>query len=72
MAFDDWEKDSEGKVKVYPLPAYEACVPHGALCGLRVRYFESPNDLIGGRAHHFPWFSRRDGSAVSRRADQVC
>lgn len=54
MAFEDWDKEPDGKVTVYPLVAFETLVPHGVMCGLKIHYLLSPASLISGDTASVP------------------
>jgi hypothetical protein len=76
MNFDDWQKDEEGKVEVFPLVAFETFVPHGVLCGLKVHYLEAPEDLLSGRTSSVPLvispeLARGLAAALNQAADEA-
>ena len=74
MAFEDWEKDGSGNVKTYPLAGYETFRPYGMLCGLRVHYVHSDEQLLAGEVAALPLImtvsqARELASALNRAAD---
>lgn len=76
MAFEDWAKNPDGKVGVFPLVAYETLVPHGTMCGLKLHFLESPSDLLAGKSSSIPLiitpdFARRLASALVDAADEA-
>lgn len=58
MALENWDKSPDGKVVVHPLVAFETVVAHGIMCGLKVHYFASPDDLLAGRSSSVPLLLR--------------
>lgn len=54
MAFEDWEKNPDGTVKVFPLVAFDTFRSFGMLCGLRVHYAEAEADIDTGLAQPLP------------------
>jgi hypothetical protein len=76
MAFDEWEKNEDGKVMVYPLMAYETFVPHGKMCGLKIHYLESPGELLAGKGSSVPLImtpemARLLAAALIKSADEA-
>ena len=74
MAFEDWEKDKEGNVKIYPLSGYDTFRPYGMLCGLRVQYVSSDAQLHAGEFQALPLVmtvaqARDMAAALNRAAD---
>ena len=74
MAFEDWEKNPDGSVKVFPLVAYDTFRPFGMLCGLRVHYPVADADPDPGRPQSLPLImtlqiAREVAQALLRVAD---
>jgi hypothetical protein len=74
MAFEDWDKNADGTVKVCPLLGYESFRPFGMMCGLRLHYSESEAKLAAGEAASVPLImnpaqARELGEALTRLAD---
>lgn len=76
MELEGWARDSDGKVEVYPLVAFETLVVHGVMCALKVHYLESPAELETGEPSSVPLILRPEmarglAAALIRSADQA-
>ena len=74
MAFEDWEKDNSGNIKIYPLSGFETFRPYGMLCGVRIQYVHSDAQLIAGEFEALPLVmtapqARELAQALNRAAD---
>jgi hypothetical protein len=74
MAFEDWEKDSGGNIKICPLSGYETFVPFGMMCGIRVQYVENEGERLSGGGSFLPLVmqpsqAREVAAALNRCAD---
>jgi hypothetical protein len=74
MALDDWDKNPDGTIKVFPLVGYDTFRPYGLLCGLRVQYASSDADIDAGKAQAVPLImtipqARELAQALTRAAD---
>ncbi len=54
MAFEDWEKNPDGNVKVCPLAGWETFIPYGMACGLRLHYVTNEVMLLSGNSEALP------------------
>lgn len=54
MAFEDWDKNPDGSISVYPVLGWDSFVPFGMACGIRVHYAPSPSELAPGSQKHLP------------------
>lgn len=76
MGLDDWIKEDDRSVRVYPLVGYEALVAHGVLCALKIRYLDSPAQMLGGESSSVPLIispelARELGQALIKIADEA-
>lgn len=54
MAFEGWETDENGGIKVFPFTGLETFVPVGTMCGARLAYVTNPAMLASGDRLHLP------------------
>lgn len=54
MAFEDWEKDETGNVKVVPFAGLDTFVPQPMLCGVRIAFATNPDMLASAERLHLP------------------
>lgn len=74
MAFEDWEKNPDGSLKIYPLTGFETFRPLRLLCGLRLQYVQSDAKLLAGEFEALPLVmtvdqARELAQALNRAAD---
>lgn len=71
-----WPKDDDGKAVVFPMVAFEALVPHGALCALLVHFLANPEALVTDKPSSLPLvmtphMARSVAAALIRVADEA-
>lgn len=76
MGLEDWQKNEDGTVHVYPLVAYETLVAHGVMCSLRVHYLETPEQMLAGQTCAVPLIltpsmARQLATALLKSADEA-
>lgn len=54
MAFEGWDKDDQGNVKVNPFTGIDTFVPLRNMCGVRIAYVSNPDMLTSGERLHLP------------------
>jgi len=54
MAYEDWERNPNGDIKLYPMSGFETFRPYGMYCGLRVQYVHSDAQLRAGEFQAVP------------------
>lgn len=76
MAFEDWDKNAEGNITVYPVAGWDSFVPFGMMCGLRVHYVTHPAMLDSEERLYLPLImtvpqARELVEVLTRLADKV-
>ena len=76
MAFEGWETRPDGTIKVCPLTAWETFRPYGMMCGIRVHYADSEQQLLSGEFATLPLImtaaqARELAGVFSRLADKA-
>ena len=76
MAFEDWDKNEEGNINVYPVAGWDSFVPFGMMCGLRVHYVTHPAMLDSEERLYLPLImtvpqARELAGVLTRLADKV-
>ena len=53
-AFAGWAKRQSGELVINPLTGWDAFVPFGMACGLRIHYASSDAELLRGEFQYLP------------------
>lgn len=76
MAFEGWDKDEQGNIKVNPFTGIDTFVPAQGTCGARLAYVNSPAMLAAGERLHLPLImtpaqARELAATLNRLADSA-
>lgn len=52
--FKGWEKNSDGSITICPLTGWDAFVPFGMMCGLRVHFARTDDEVLQQRPQFLP------------------
>lgn len=52
--FEGWEKGADGNIVINPLAGYDGFVPFGMMCGLRLHYVRSEQEMRTGVHRYLP------------------
>ena len=76
MAFEGWEKDEQGNIKINPFTGIDTFVPFEKMCGARIAYVTSPAMMASGERLHLPLImtpaqARELASVLTKLADSA-